>query len=75
MVLTGVVVLVLTILGGALLRKRVRLGLLESQTLECVWTLLPALVLVQLAIPSLLLLYIVDERAGGAVTLKAIGHQ
>lgn len=50
-------------------------SLLEGQAVECVWTLLPALVLIQIAVPSLLLLYILDENESSALTLKAIGHQ
>ena len=53
----------------------VRLNLVERQTIECIWTLIPAVILVQIAVPSLLLLYILDERAGRALTIKVLGHQ
>ncbi len=50
-------------------------GLLEGQVIECVWTLIPAVLLVQIAIPSLTLLYILDERDRCRITLKIVGHQ
>ena len=56
-------------------RRRIDTGLLEGQLLEGVWTIAPALVLVQIAVPSLLLLYSLDEGADCSVSLKAIGHQ
>lgn len=47
----------------------------EAQEIETVWTILPAIVLLFLAIPSLRLLYITDEISSPSITLKAIGHQ
>ena len=46
-----------------------------GQALECIWTLVPALILIQVALPCLTLLYILDETSTAAVTLKAVGHQ
>jgi len=49
--------------------------LLEGQIVEVVWTVVPALILVVLALPSLRLLYLIDERREPSLTLKAVGHQ
>lgn len=49
--------------------------LLEYQEVEAVWTVLPAVVLVFLALPSLRLLYLLDEINDSALTLKVVGHQ
>ena len=43
--------------------------------LEIVWTVVPALILVVIAVPSFALLYSVDEVVDPALTLKVIGHQ
>nr|NP_702981.1 cytochrome c oxidase subunit II [Tyrannodoris europaea]AAL91060.1 cytochrome c oxidase subunit II [Tyrannodoris europaea] len=48
---------------------------LEAQTLETIWTILPAGLLIWLALPSLRLLYLVDEQTGHGLILKATGHQ
>jgi len=47
----------------------------DAQQIETVWTILPTITLVFLAIPSLRLLYLTDEVNSPSVTIKAIGHQ
>lgn len=49
--------------------------LLHGQTIEVIWTILPAVVLIFIALPSLRLLYLLDEVRNPAITLKTIGHQ
>lgn len=49
--------------------------LLQGQTIEVIWTILPAIILIFIALPSLRLLYILDEVSNPAITLKTIGHQ
>nr|YP_004222598.1 cytochrome c oxidase subunit II [Sinohyriopsis schlegelii]ACT21539.1 cytochrome c oxidase subunit 2 [Sinohyriopsis schlegelii]ADU57244.1 cytochrome c oxidase subunit II [Sinohyriopsis schlegelii] len=48
---------------------------MEAQALEAAWTVVPGLLLLILAIPSVRLLYLLDEVGGPVVSLKAIGHQ
>nr|ALO76595.1 cytochrome c oxidase subunit 2 [Coccidula rufa] len=50
-------------------------NLLEDQTIEVIWTLLPALMLIFIAMPSLKLIYLIDEIRNPLVSLKTIGHQ
>lgn len=47
----------------------------HATTIEVVWTVIPALILILIAIPSFSLLYSMDEMLDPAVTLKVIGHQ
>lgn len=47
----------------------------HSSMLEIIWTLIPAFLLVLIAIPSFKLLYSLDELIDPSITLKAIGHQ
>nr|AOY39944.1 cytochrome c oxidase subunit 2 [Curculionidae sp. BMNH 1040049] len=49
--------------------------LLEGQTIEIIWTILPALTLITIALPSLRLLYMLDENLNPLITVKSIGHQ
>nr|YP_010895134.1 cytochrome c oxidase subunit II [Ironomyia nigromaculata]WJW73660.1 cytochrome c oxidase subunit II [Ironomyia nigromaculata] len=49
--------------------------LLHGQTIEMIWTILPAIVLLFIALPSLRLLYLLDEINEPMITLKSIGHQ
>nr|ABJ55888.1 cytochrome c oxidase subunit II [Smaragdinella calyculata] len=48
---------------------------IEAQRLETVWTIVPALLLIWLALPSLRLLYLLDEESNSGVILKSTGHQ
>lgn len=48
---------------------------LEAHQIELIWTILPAVILLFLALPSLRLLYIIDEVRDAHVTIKTIGHQ
>lgn len=47
----------------------------HSSVLEIIWTLIPAGILLFIAIPSFSLLYSLDELINPNVTLKIIGHQ
>nr|AIT58429.1 cytochrome c oxidase subunit 2 [Coptotermes acinaciformis acinaciformis]AIT58531.1 cytochrome c oxidase subunit 2 [Coptotermes acinaciformis acinaciformis]AMX22579.1 cytochrome c oxidase subunit 2 [Coptotermes acinaciformis acinaciformis] len=49
--------------------------MLEGQMIETTWTIAPAIILVFIAMPSLRLLYLMDEVHNPSLTLKAIGHQ
>jgi len=44
-------------------------------TLEIVWTIIPAIILILIAIPSFALLYAMDEINDPKLTIKSIGHQ
>lgn len=57
------------------LNKLLDKNLLQGQVVECLWTSLPVLVLVQVAVPSLLILYVIDDRAHCGLSIKVIGHQ
>jgi len=47
----------------------------HSSALEIIWTIVPALILISIAIPSFALLYSLDELVDPVVTLKVVGHQ
>nr|YP_010956903.1 cytochrome c oxidase subunit II [Paralichthys albigutta]WMY90048.1 cytochrome c oxidase subunit II [Paralichthys albigutta] len=48
---------------------------LDSQEIEIIWTVLPAIILILIAFPSLRILYLMDEINDPHLTIKAIGHQ
>ena len=50
-------------------------NLTHATLLEIVWTVTPAGILVLIAVPSLALLYSLEQVVDPAVTLKCIGHQ
>nr|YP_010944237.1 cytochrome c oxidase subunit II [Nectoneanthes uchiwa]WLW41603.1 cytochrome c oxidase subunit II [Nectoneanthes uchiwa] len=74
-----VIILVLTFVAYAMaalaLNKYTSRNTYEAQAIEAIWTILPAFILLFLALPSLQLLYLTDEIVEPGVTVKAIGHQ
>nr|WMC20699.1 cytochrome c oxidase subunit II [Prunella collaris]WMC20712.1 cytochrome c oxidase subunit II [Prunella collaris]WMC20725.1 cytochrome c oxidase subunit II [Prunella collaris] len=58
-----------------MLTEKLSSNTVDAQAIELVWTILPAMVLITLALPSLRILYMMDEINEPDLTLKAIGHQ
>nr|AIA22537.1 cytochrome c oxidase subunit II [Neopsylla paranoma]AIA22539.1 cytochrome c oxidase subunit II [Neopsylla paranoma]AIA22541.1 cytochrome c oxidase subunit II [Neopsylla paranoma] len=74
------IIILITILVGYLMtslffNKLSNRMLLESQNIEIIWTILPAITLIFIALPSLRLLYLLDDLNNPLMTLKSIGHQ
>uniref|UniRef100_A0AAU6PWU7 Cytochrome c oxidase subunit 2 n=1 Tax=Neopsylla dispar fukienensis TaxID=3129005 RepID=A0AAU6PWU7_9NEOP len=74
------IIILITILVGYLMislffNKLANRMLLESQNIEIIWTIIPAITLIFIALPSLRLLYLLDDLNNPLITLKTIGHQ
>nr|YP_007317561.1 cytochrome oxidase subunit II [Cnemaspis limi]ADY86098.1 cytochrome oxidase subunit II [Cnemaspis limi] len=50
-------------------------GTTDAQMMETIWTILPAIILALIALPSLRVLYLMDEVCNPHLTIKALGHQ
>nr|YP_010723693.1 cytochrome c oxidase subunit II [Pethia stoliczkana]YP_913461.1 cytochrome c oxidase subunit II [Pethia ticto]WDW30011.1 cytochrome c oxidase subunit II [Pethia stoliczkana]BAF41522.1 cytochrome oxidase subunit 2 [Pethia ticto] len=68
---TFVLYIILAMVSTKLTNKLI----LDSQEIEVVWTVLPAIILVLIALPSLRILYLMDELNDPHLTIKAMGHQ
>nr|AJO61900.1 cytochrome c oxidase subunit II [Whitmania laevis] len=72
-------VLVLSVIGYVLvlliMGRLTNRYILEAQEIETVWTIVPALILIMMAVPSIQILYMVDEVVDPKLTIKVIGHQ
>nr|CAF21999.1 cytochrome oxidase subunit 2 [Timarcha intricata] len=75
MILMIVTVLVSQLMISLFFNKFIHRYLLEGQMIEMIWTILPAITLIFIAIPSLRLIYILDEINNPSLTIKVIGHQ
>nr|QKY63912.1 cytochrome c oxidase subunit 2 [Triatoma vitticeps] len=75
MILTMITILVSYMMSTVLVNKLINRYLLEGQTIELIWTILPAIILVFIALPSLRILYLMDEINNPILTIKSIGHQ
>jgi cytochrome c oxidase subunit 2 len=70
-----ILILVGWILFSIINNKKYNKFLLENNFIEIVWTLIPAVILITIAIPSLFILYSIDENIEPSLIIKIIGHQ
>lgn len=79
-IITGIVLLVLGLMVYIFIRFNKKANPVPSKTshntfIEIVWTVLPIMILVLIAIPSFKLLYFKDRVPQADMTIKAIGNQ
>jgi len=55
--------------------SRLDLYTMDSHVLESVWTIVPMIILLFMAFPSLYLLYLIEEVSTPSISIKVIGHQ
>lgn len=70
--ITTLIFLILISLRTSLLTNRF---LLEGNLIEIIWTIIPMITLIFIAIPSIKILYLTDETFRNNITVKTIGHQ
>uniref|UniRef100_UPI003002C69E cytochrome c oxidase subunit II n=1 Tax=Triatoma boliviana TaxID=3120505 RepID=UPI003002C69E len=75
MVLLMIMILVMYTMTTIFYNKLTNRYMLESQMIELIWTMMPAVILILLALPSLRILYLMDEINNPLLTIKSIGHQ
>nr|UOU85047.1 cytochrome c oxidase subunit II [Silo pallipes] len=75
MILTLIIIFISYLMINLFFNKLTNRLLLEEQMIELIWTILPAIILIFIALPSLKLLYLLDENNKPSITLKTIGHQ
>lgn len=71
---------VMVLLGYVMFRFSVKRNPVPSRTshntvIEVIWTVVPIMILVLVAVPSFKLLYLEDRTPDADMTIKAIGHQ
>ncbi|HEX7967596.1 MAG TPA: cytochrome c oxidase subunit II [Stellaceae bacterium] len=79
-IITGITIFVLALLLYVIVRFNAKRHPTPSQTthntvIELIWTVVPVLILLIIAIPSFKLLYFVDRTQHADMTLKVTGHQ
>lgn len=74
-----IITLVITLVSFAFIslirNKFLNTKIFEAQQIETIWTVLPAIILLFLALPSLRLLYLIDEISTPCFSIKTIAHQ
>nr|UAT98567.1 cytochrome c oxidase subunit II [Penthicodes caja] len=75
MILLSITTMVATIMMMTMKNKLSNNMLTENQLTETIWTSMPAMTLMFIAIPSIKILYLMEEIINPSVTIKTIGHQ
>nr|AAM73844.1 cytochrome oxidase subunit II [Nipponaphis monzeni] len=58
-----------------IMNKFINIKIMENQFIEFIWTITPPIILIFIAMPSLHLLYLMDEIKSPIMTIKIFGHQ
>nr|ADK54946.1 cytochrome oxidase subunit II [Xanthippus corallipes] len=77
---TMIVLLLITTIVGYSLSYMLTMNysnrnMLHGHLIETIWTALPAVTLIFIALPSLRLLYLLDDSSNALITIKTIGRQ
>nr|UZG66096.1 cytochrome c oxidase subunit 2 [Asymmetricata circumdata] len=75
MILVMITLIVLYITMSMMSNKYMNRLLLDGQKIELIWTIAPVITLIFIALPSLQILYLLDEINSPLVSVKTIGHQ
>nr|AGN71409.1 cytochrome c oxidase subunit II [Petropedetes sp. MVZ 234827] len=67
--------LVLYIISTLMSTKLSSTNTIDAQEIEMVWTIMPTVILIVIALPSLRILYLMDEISDPDISIKTIGHQ
>nr|YP_010894796.1 cytochrome c oxidase subunit II [Drepanocentron fuxiensis]WJW73309.1 cytochrome c oxidase subunit II [Drepanocentron fuxiensis] len=74
-ILSIITIFVVYAMYSMFLNKLINLNLIENQFIEMIWTIIPSIFLINIALPSLKLIYMIDETNFPSITLKIMGHQ
>jgi len=77
---SGIVLLVFILIAYVCIRFSKKNNPVPSKTssnilLEIIWTIIPIIILVIIAIPSIRILYFAEQKINPDITLKVVGHQ
>nr|YP_010585967.1 cytochrome c oxidase subunit II [Abaria herringbona]UZZ43703.1 cytochrome c oxidase subunit II [Abaria herringbona] len=73
--LTIITIFILYAMIILFMNKLINSNLIENQFVEMIWTIIPSIFLINIALPSLQLIYMIDETNFPLITLKSISHQ
>uniref|UniRef100_UPI00315DAA5E cytochrome c oxidase subunit II n=1 Tax=Allonothrus sinicus TaxID=3138099 RepID=UPI00315DAA5E len=74
-VLILIIVMTLHLLGSIIINKTFHKFMMEGQEIETIWTILPAVLLLFIALPSMKTLYLMEDTKSPSMTIKVNGHQ
>ncbi|YP_010286581.1 cytochrome c oxidase subunit II (mitochondrion) [Dermacentor variabilis] len=75
MIIMMITIITIYMIMNIMYNKFTSRSLMEGQEIEIIWTIIPAVTLIFIAIPSLHLLYLTDEMFNSQLSIKVLGHQ
>uniref|UniRef100_P29873 Cytochrome c oxidase subunit 2 n=1 Tax=Exeristes roborator TaxID=7412 RepID=COX2_EXERO len=75
MILLLITITIIYIISSIIMNNLTNKFIMQNQTIEIIWTIIPMIILIYMAIPSLKILYLNDEINNPLMTIKSIGHQ
>nr|YP_009733497.1 cytochrome c oxidase subunit II [Iassus dorsalis]QHV34335.1 cytochrome c oxidase subunit II [Iassus dorsalis] len=75
MVIMIITTMVMYTMYYMMINKMTNIFMTQAQMIELFWTILPALFLILVAMPSIRILYLIEEISQPMMTIKTIGHQ
>uniref|UniRef100_UPI0030FEEAFB cytochrome c oxidase subunit 2 n=1 Tax=Amblyomma postoculatum TaxID=3107720 RepID=UPI0030FEEAFB len=75
MIIISIVFITMYMIMNIMFNSLTSRSLTEGQEIEIIWTIIPAVTLIFIALPSLHLLYLTDEIFNAQTSIKIIGHQ
>nr|YP_010531322.1 cytochrome c oxidase subunit II [Processina sexmaculata]UXX17581.1 cytochrome c oxidase subunit II [Processina sexmaculata] len=75
MIISMITIMVSYMMINIIMNKYMNRFLLENQMIELLWTIMPSFMLIFIALPSLKILYMMEEMNNPLITIKSIGHQ
>jgi len=74
-ILILITILTLHLVLSLIKRKKFNKFVIEGQEIETIWTIVPSLFLIFIAVPSLKTLYLIEDTKSPNLTIKVTGHQ
>nr|YP_010400414.1 cytochrome c oxidase subunit II [Cotesia flavipes]UQS76143.1 cytochrome c oxidase subunit 2 [Cotesia flavipes] len=75
MILLMILIFIFYIMFWFFFNKLINKNILHNQLIEIIWTIIPMFILIFMALPSLNILYMLEEMINPFMTVKILGHQ
>nr|YP_009735090.1 cytochrome c oxidase subunit II [Acropyga goeldii]QBG38577.1 cytochrome c oxidase subunit II [Acropyga goeldii] len=75
MILFLIMMLIFCIMFTIINNKLNSRSILQGHLIELIWTIIPMIILIFIAVPSIKILYLTDEMFNNKLTIKTLGHQ
>jgi cytochrome c oxidase subunit 2 len=74
-ILVLITIITIYLIIRLILSKSIDKFTMEGQEIETIWTIIPAIFLLFIALPSLKILYLIEDTKSPRITVKVTGHQ